>query len=420
MRISVDLPKVVGKGYSEFWKSKHRYLVVKGSRGSKKSTTAALKIVYNMMKYPLANTLVVRRWDVLNRQSTFQQLLWAVQRLHVQHLWDWSYSPLSLTYRPSGNRIIFRGLDDVHSITSITFAKGVLAFVWLEEAYQVESEETFNKLDLSIRGVLPAGTDMFKQVIITFNPWNAGHWLKARFFDEPDSDTLALTTTYLCNEWLGSDDIALFENMRKRNPRRYAVEGLGEWGRTTGLVYDNWTVQGFDRDQMLRESDGRGGNRYRLVCGLDFGFSVDPTAFVAVLVDDQARVLYVVDEIYEKRLTNADIVRRVQSLGYGDYPVVADCADPRTINELNMLGLSRVRPSRKGADSIRAGISILQDWDIVVHPRCVNTVKEFSNYTWDTDRFGNTTGKPVDKYNHAMDALRYATQTLTKARFSFE
>ena len=159
----INIAEIIGRGYKEFWNSKHRYLVVKGGRGSKKSTTTALKIIFNMMKYPLANTLVIRRVFNTLRQSCFQQLRWATERLGVSHLWKFTLSPLEAEYLPSGNKIIFRGLDNSMSITSITVDKGYLCWCWFEEFFQVEKEEDFNRVDMSIRGELPEG--YFKQII---------------------------------------------------------------------------------------------------------------------------------------------------------------------------------------------------------------------------------------------------------------
>ena len=234
----IYLPGIVGGGYGAFWRSKNRYLVCKGGRGSKKSCTAALKLIYNIMKYPGSNGLVVRRYDVDNRDSTFAQLKWAINRLGVSSLWRTTSSPMKLTYLPTGQTIIFRGLNDPQSIASATVEKGYLCFVWLEEAYQVMKESDFDRLDLSIRGDVPP--PLFKQFIISFNPWNEKHWLKARFFDDPDKLTHSMTTTYLQNEFLGADDREIFDLMKEKSPGRYLVEGLGNWGTLEGAIYTNF------------------------------------------------------------------------------------------------------------------------------------------------------------------------------------
>ena len=222
MNLKINLPNKIGKGYKEFWNCKKRYRVVKGSRGSKKSTTTSMWIIYNMMKYPLANTLVIRRIFNTHKDSTYTQLKWAANNLGVYHLWKFSKSPLEATYLPTGQKILFRGLDNPLSITSITVEKGFLCWCWYEEAFQVTNEDDFNKVDMSIRGELPKG--YFKQITLTFNPWSEKHWLKKRFFDVEDEDILAITTNYMCNEWLGEDDLKVYEKMKINNPRRYRID----------------------------------------------------------------------------------------------------------------------------------------------------------------------------------------------------
>lgn len=270
-KVNVKLPEVVGKGYGTFWRWKGRYRAVKGSRASKKSKTTALWYITNMMKYPDANTLVVRKTYRTLKDSCFTELKWAIHRLGVDAFWDIKESPLEMTYKPTGQKIYFRGLDDPLKVTSITVDQGVLCWMWIEEAYEISSEDDFNMLDESIRGAIPEGSDLFKQITVTFNPWNEHHWLKKRFFDNPDDETLALTTNYKCNEWLDKADLKVFETMRKQNPRRYAVAGLGDWGIVDGLVYENWHEEAFTLEQIRQQ--------YSIdsAFGLDFGYTNDPS-----------------------------------------------------------------------------------------------------------------------------------------------
>lgn len=411
-------PEVIGKGYASFWHWQGRYLVCKGSRGSKKSTTAALKVIRNIMKYPKTNALVIRRYDVTHRESTFAQLKWAIHRLGVSHLWKASLSPMQLTYIPSGQRVLFRGMDDPQSIASIVIEDGYLTWVWIEEAYQIEKEEDFDKLDLSIRGALPNG--LYKQFILTFNPWDSHHWLKARFFDESDPDTLALTTNYMCNEWLGKDDLAIFERMKEKSPRRYQVEGLGDWGITEGLIYTNWRLADFDYRSMIRQNDENGWPLYEPRFGLDFGFSTDPTAFLAMLVSRRKQQIYVFDEWYRVGASNREIYDALKVKGYHKSRIVADSEDPRTINELQLLGMNRIIGAQKGQDSVRSGHQRLQDYEIIVHPTCHNFEIELSNHCWAKDRQGKLTGQPApDDYHHLIDAMRYGTEDITSENFSF-
>ena len=426
-----NLPALIGAGYKQFWNFKGRYRVAKGGRGSKKSTTASFWFPYNMMKYYhkynlKPNTLVIRRFYNTHRDSTFAQLKWAINRLGVSHLWKATKSPLELTYIPSGQKIMFRGLDDPQSITSITVEEGYLCWVWWEEAFQITNEDDFNKVDMSIRGEIPE--PLFKQHTFTFNPWSDKIWLKRRFFDKvspstglsPEGDILAITKNYDCNEFLGDDDRLIFERMKEENPRRYSIEGLGEWGIAEGLVYENWQEMDFDYEHMKWEKDKYDNPVYRDLAGLDFGYTNDPTAFIALLVDEKSRRIFIYDEVYKTRMKNQDIYDTLRYKGFANARICADSEDPKTIDELKDKGLNRIFGAKKGPGSVNAGIQKLQDYKIFVHPRCVNTIVELSNYIWAPDKdTGKPTNNPMDEYNHLMDALRYATEELNISNFSW-
>lgn len=402
---SINLPKIVGKGYKSYWNFRGRYAACKGSRASKKSKTTALRIIYNMMKYDKSNTLVVRKTYRTLKDSCFTDLKWATRRLEVEHLWEFKYSPLEATYLPTGQKILFRGLDDPLKITSITVDYGFLCWVWLEEAYEITSEKDFDTLDESIRGELPPY--LWKQWMITFNPWNEHHWLKKRFFDvKNDPDILAITTNYKCNEWLDEADLRLFDNMKEKNPRRYQVAGLGNWGIVDGLVYENWKEEKFTLDQVINCDS---------VNGIDFGYTNDPAAVFIGFIDTENKKLYVWDEIYKKGLSNKKLYEEIENVHYQKKSFTADCAEPKSIDELRGYGL-RVEKSQKGKDSITHGIQYIQDFEIIIHPRCVNFITEIGNYTWDEDRLGNKINRPIDDFNHLMDAMRYAVEKYTFGR----
>lgn len=400
-QVIVHLPSIVGKHYGEFWRFKGRYKAVKGSRASKKSSTQSLKVITEIIENPNINWLVVRKVERTLRDSCYAQLKWAIHRLKVDNFFKCSTSPLEITYKPTGQKILFRGLDDPLKVTSITVEVGSLCRLWIEEAYEITSEDAFNRLDESIRGQLPKG--MYHQVVLTFNPWSDRHWLKKRFFDEPSKNVLAMTTNYMCNEFLSEADLVLFEEMKK-NPRRYRTAGLGEWGIVEGLVYENWEERVFDVHEIsIRPS-------VRSAFGMDFGYVNDPSTLFCGLVDTVAREIYVFDEMYEKGMSNEDIKERVSEMGYSKERIKADSAEPKSIAYLRKAGLTRIRAAKKGPDSIRAGISIIQDYKIIIHPRCVNFITEISNYTWDKDKFDNAINKPIDDFNHLMDAMRYAME----------
>ena len=413
---NILLPEVVGKGYATFWKFKGRYRVVKGSRASKKSKTTALWFIVNMMKYPEANALIVRKVFRTLKDSCFTDLKWAIHRLGVDEFWDVKESPLEMTYKPTGQKILFRGLDDPLKVTSITVEHGYLCWMWIEEAYEISNEDDFNMLDESIRGAIPDDSGLFKQITLTFNPWNEHHWLKARFFDHPDDETLALTTNYLMNEWLDAADRKVFETMKRKNPRRYKVAGLGDWGIVDGLVFENWEEKTFSLDEV-RKVHG-----VHSAFGLDFGYTNDPSALWCGFIDEASKTIWVFDEMYQKGMSNEAIAEKVQRMGYMKEKITADAAEPKSIDRLRTLGLDHIRKARKGKDSIMNGIDYIQDFHIIIHPRCVNFLTEIGNYTWDVDsKTGKKINRPIDDFNHLMDAMRYALEDFSKGdAFSFE
>lgn len=404
--MSNSLKAIIGRGYGSFWRSKDRYRVVKGSRGSKKSKTTALWYILNMMKYPDANTLVIRRYERTLRDSCFADLKWAIHKLGFSHLWRATVSPLEITYLPTGQKILFRGLDDGQKITSITVEKGVLCWVWCEEAYQIDSEDDFNKLDMSIRGAVPEG--LFKQVTLTFNPWNESTWLKKRFFDVDRPDTFRLTTTYQCNEWLDDNDLALFDDMRLRNPRRYRVEGLGEWGISTGLIYERVEQRPLDKQVLLAD------RKLRPFHGVDFGFT-DPTAYVGGFIDQENHKIYITQELYRRGITNQQLIECLKDVGIKREEIYCDSAEPKSIEELRTGGIN-ARPALKGADSVLYGIQKLQNFDIIVDVHCPETWREICSYSWQEDRQGKQTDKPNHDFSHCMDALRYGATPYIEAK----
>lgn len=407
------LSEIVLPAYKEFWKTKKTYVICKGSRGSGKSKHAALWHIYHMMKYPLSNTLVVRKVERTLRDSCYSDLRWAIHQLGVDEYWNCTTSPLEITYIPTGQKILFRGLDDGYKITSISVPKGVLCFLWFEEFYEIMKEDDFDILDESIRGTLPDG--YWKRITATFNPWSEKHFVKRRFFDNPADNVLTMTTTYQDNPYLSKTDLELFEQMKIRNPRRYRVAGLGEFGIAEGLIFENWKEEAFDLED-IKKIPG-----VQTAFGLDFGYTNDPSALFCGMIDQEHKKIYVFDEMYKKGMSNEAIYAEIANMGYSKERITADCAEPKSIARLYDLGLFRVRAARKGKDSINNGIDFIQDYEIIVHPRCVNFITEISNYTWDVDKFDNRLNKPIDDFNHLMDAMRYALEGFISGdTFSFE
>ena len=403
----LSIQNTVGNGYDDYWYFKGRYRVCKGSRASKKSKTTALNLIVRLVKYPLANILVVRKVYATLKDSCYAELCWAIKRLRLEKWFECKVSPLEITYKPTGQKIYFRGLDDPLKITSITVKQGVLCWLWIEEAYEIDSEADFDMLNESIRGAVPEG--LFKQITLTLNPWNERHWIKKRFFDcEENSDVLAKSTNYMCNEWLDENDKLVFDNMKINNPRRYQVAGLGNWGITEGLIYENWEEKIFDKNKIIKENPN-----IKAVFGLDFGYTNDETALFCGLADDCKKELFVFDEIYKKGLSNEEIYKEIEKKGYTKERIRADSSEPKSIDRLRSLGLINIRAARKGPDSIINGIDFLQDYKIYILPQCQGFLKEISNYSWEKDNFGKTINRPQDCFNHIMDAMRYAMEEIS-------
>lgn len=404
----IKLSEIIGGGYDDFWKCKKRYRVLKGGKGSKKSSTTALNFIYRLMKYKGSNLLVVRQVMNTHRDSTFAQLEWAQEKLGVTHLWKNTVSPLEMVYLPTGQKIIFRGFDDVLKLASATVSTGYLNFVWIEEAFEIASESDFDKLDLSVpRGKLEA--PLYKQTTVTFNPWSGSHWLKKRFFDTDSKTVATFSTNYLDNEFLDKTDRAVFERMKKTNPRKYEVAGLGNWGISEGLVYENWTVG----RTKIPDSEMY---KWKSFYGLDYGYTNDPTGFVGFAANPIDKEMYIFCEFCKKRMLNCDIAEAIKALGLSKERIRADCAEPKSNDDLRRLGISRITPSVKGRDSILNGIAAINEYRITVDPNCVNMIRELSSYIYSDKSGENGIRLPKDCDNHLCDAMRYAFEDVKHFR----
>lgn len=190
--------------------------------------------------------------------------------------------------------------------------------------------------------------------------------------------------------------------MKENNPRRYQVAGLGNWGVVDGLVFENWEECYFDIEDV---------RHLPTFFGLDYGYTHDPTAFVAGFIDQENKFLYIWDEFYQTAMTNEKIADKIKKMGYAKEKIIADSAEPKSNDRLRTLGITRLQGAKKGKDSIMNGISFIQEFKIWVHPRCVNFLTEISNYQWDKDKMGHQINKPIDDFNHLLDALRYGLES---------
>lgn len=348
----INLPEVVGKGYGSFWRSKKRYRVLKGGRASKKSRTVALWYIYNMMKYPLANTVVVRNTFNTNKDSTFAVLKWAARRLGVYHLWKFTESPLEGKYLPTGQKILFRGFDDPLKITSITVDVGVLCWAWVEEAFEIEKEEEFRTFDESIRGEMPEG--YFKQITLSYNPWIDSHWTKSRFWDAEDPDADCFTTTYLCNEWLDDADRRLIEQLEQTNPARFKVVGLGEYGLPGGTYFEEFREDIHVIQPFVIPDNWQ---RFRV---LDYGLDMLAGYWIAV---DLQGFAYVYKEVYESDLIISAAANRLKEMTLPTESIKLTYAPPDLWNRRQDTGKSAAEIFQENdVTLIKAANERIQGW----------------------------------------------------------
>lgn len=385
------------------------YRVVKGSRRSKKSTTTAMNLIYLMMKYPEANTLVVRKTYRTIQDSCYAQLKWAIHQLQVDHLWDCKLSPLEMTYKPDGRKIFFRGLDDPLKITSITVDKGALTYMWVEEAFEIDDEKAFDTLVESILGYCPEGH--YKQVTLTFNPWSSSHWLKKRFFDVNDPNVFAITTNYMCNEWLSEEDRKVFNAMKENNPDRYKTAGLGEWGIDGMVAFGEFREDVHTCNPFTIPPHW---TRYRV-----FDYGMDMLACYWVAVDEDGRA-YVYDEVYRSGLIISDACNAI--LAQNDDEVLCTYAPPDMWASSHESGKAKADifaengvPIIKSANSRITGWANVHEWlrqdddgkpYIKIFRNCRNLIRCLPQICTDTKNI-NEVAKEPHELTHSVDALRY-------------
>ena len=401
------LSEMIPSEYYSLFKNRQdndpRYWIYKGGRASCKSSSISIYIPVHIMKNPLSNVVIIRANENTLRDSVYEQVKWGIAQLGATDDFRFLKSPLEIIYKPTGQRIIFKGANNPQSITSITVSHGVIDTVWFEEMFQINSEKTFNMIDLSFRGQMPKGYKI--RIIGSFNPWLNTSWLKARFFDKQDDNVFATTTTYKCNKWLSKDDIRLFEDMKRDNPQRYSVEGNGDWGVLSGLVYSNWHIEEFDH-KVVSGVYSYGG---------DFGYVNSYTALVMIKVDTVNKRLYICDEImYAREVVNSDIADAIKNHNMTNEVWIFDSAEQKSIAELKRLGIRNAKPCSKGKDSVMFGINTLQEYNIIVHPNCQNVITELQSYMWKQDANGNELNEPIKEFDHMMDAIRYAIQPFHK------
>lgn len=372
-----------------------RYEVYYGGAGSGKSVFIAQKLVIKACNSK-RKVLVIRKYGTTLKDSVFQLILDILKKWQIHDYCKINLSTYTITL-PNGSVFLFKGLDDSEKIKSITD----ISDIWCEEGTEL-SEDEFTQLDLRLRALVP-----FLQLIISFNPVSKANWVYKRWFSEgaiyDKENTIILHTTYKDNRFLPESYVKALETKAKTNYTYYRIYALGEFASLDKLVYTNWKVEEFDHTTI----------QGTLLVGLDFGFVNDITALVAAVIDETDKRIYIFKEWGATNKTNEEIASVITALGFSKSIIMADCAEPKSIEELKRKGISRIRACSKGKDSILHGIQQLQQYEIIVHPNCSGVITEFENYSWTKDKKTNEyLNKPVDDFNHYLDALRYSLQII--------
>lgn len=392
---------------------------MKGSAGSGKSVDTAQNYILRLMQDKGRNLVCIRKSDITNRDSTYAELTGAIYRMFgdkANRYWSIKQSPLQLTCLANGNQIIFRGVNDEkqrEKLKSITFQKGKLTDVWIEEATEI-TQADFEIIDDRLRGELPPG--QFYQIRMTFNPVNKNHWIKKVFFDIPDSNVLTHHSTYLGNRFIDNAYRQRMERRKLVDPEGYQIYGLGNWGEIGGLILHNWVVE--ELSQTLEDYDD-------IAIGQDFGFNHANAILLLGIKDDN---IYILKEVYVFEKETAEIIPLAQEAEIPtNKDMWCDSAEPDRIKTWKNAGYRAKGVDKGGANgSVKAQIDWLKGVVrkdkvikriIRVHPSCVNTIKELQQWKWKKDeKTGEYLDEPVAFQDDAMAALRYGIEKWRKRK----
>lgn len=390
----------VNDAYIPYLNAENYTQIFFGGSSSGKSYFLAQRVVKENLEG--TNWLVARNIAKTLRHSTFNEIIKAIGNYGLLGSYTINKTDMSITCNLNGKQILFAGLEDTEKLKSISPANGILEGVWIEEATET-SYAAYKQLTKRLRGI----SKKKKKIILSFNPILKTHWIFKEFFSSwddsknvyQDEKLLIVKTTYKDNKFLTEDDVYNLENEQDRY--YYEVYTLGNWGVLGNVIYRNWKTE--DLSALIPTFD-------RIYNGLDFGYADDPNAFVRCHVDMARKKIYVFDEIYKSGMLNDELAEELEKrIGY-QY-VTCDCADARSIDDLNRYGV-RAIGAKKGADSVNHGIRFLQGFEIIVDIHCQHFINEIQTYHWAEDKYGNTLQKPYGVDDHLMDAIRYATEDL--------
>ncbi len=379
-------------------KSTHYWL--KGGRGSTKSSFISIELILGIMKHQGTNAVVLRKVGATLKESVFEQLLWAIEKLNVSAYWEKRLTPLTLIYKPTGQKILFRGADNPEKIKSLKLSKGYIRYVWFEEVSEFNGINEIRTINQS----LLRGGEKF-DIFYSFNPpKSVSHWVNLEAeLQSLREDTVLHHSTFLTvpEIWLGEQFVAEASEVKKNKREVFLHEYLGQAVGVGAEVFANVTLRKITDDEIKSFDKVRH--------GLDWGYGPDPLCYVILQAEkDKILIFY---EFYKYRASFDEVAKNISEHNFLNDAVTADSAEPRSNDELRSRGI-RVLAAKKGAGSVEHGITWLQNLsEIVIDPeRCPNVAREFKNYELDSDTNGNFKGGFPDRNNHSIDAVRYACE----------
>ena len=360
-----------------------------GSAGSAKSYFITQKLIIRACREKI-KILVCRRTATTIRNTCFSLFKDILTKWRLTEYVKIRETDFNIKF-PNGSEIIFIGLDEETKLLSLNG----IGCIFIEEVYEVP-KPIVEQLNLRLRG-----TTENKQIIMAFNPISKNHWLYNFCEVEPPSNFIYIHSTYKDNPFLDKENYAALEEMATRNPAKYKVYGLGEWGvDAEGLVIKNWRAESFDPYALAS-----GGLEHRV--GMDLGW-IDKSAIVETLYDREQRIIYVFNEFYKSGCQLTELAQAIKDMKVDKCKIYVDAAEPRTIQYFKSERI-RAEPCAKGKDSVKAGLMFLQDCLLVVHPKCKNFIMELENFSYVKSKVtGEWTEDTTHEYSHAIDACRYA------------
>ena len=397
--VKVELNKV----FKEFNQTKCRYRLAKGSAGSGKSVDIATDYILKLSdrKYKGANLLVVRQTETSHKDSTFAELLSAINRCGLSAYWNYTLTPLTLTCKITGNMIIFRGFSDQRArerVKSINFPNGKLVWIWCEEATELQ-EADVDILDDRLRGRLD-NPNLYYQITFSFNPISASHWIKRKYWDYDSDDIFKCHSTYLDNRFLDENYHKRMMLRKEQDPEGYQIYGLGNWGELGGLILTNYIIEDLATDFNIYNT---------VLYAQDFGFNHANCILEVGFKDDE---IYVLRELYVREKDTDEIIQLANDMQLDKHlKMWCDSAEPDRIKMWRKAGY-KAEGVKKEQGSVKAQIDYLKQHKIHINGCCLNTIKEIQQWKWQKDtKTGLYIDTPVDFQDDAMAALRYSVET---------